>query len=243
MSVYTHPFLPSFLHAILRVTKRRSVTQLLATRLRLNKGRFSATRVSPTACIGWLLGPLSSPFVHFAIVYTPGLVGCLVWTVSFVCSWFTSIRATYTGVHIRWDAYDLASYAAIAMCWSYAGDPCVCFSCAWFAGITHWCSTWRQVCWSLHARCQGGVISFSWAFFVGIIHIHSTWCQVYWSLHARCQWGVISFSCAFSAGETRIRSTWCLASVSLAPWGGIPFKALHSVWGINGLHLKSPERP
>ena len=48
MSVYTHPFLPSFLHAILRVTKRRSVTQLLGTRLRLNKGRFSATRVSPT---------------------------------------------------------------------------------------------------------------------------------------------------------------------------------------------------
>ena len=130
----------------------------LGSRLRWNKGHFSTTHVSPTAFSRCLFRPsLSCSFqchIHFAIVYTPGLVGCLVCTVSFVCSWCTCIRATYTGVCFSWDAYDHASNAVVATCGSRAGDRCCLFQLRVISRRNTLMSTWRQVYWPLHARCQ-----------------------------------------------------------------------------------------
>ena len=125
MSVYAHTFLPSFLtyHLVRHKAAVSYTAEVPAygwTRLVSLPRAFLRLRL-----VGAFLGPLTWAFrchVHFAIVYTPGLVGCLVCTVSFVCSWFTCIRATYTGVCLCWDASDHASYAVVATCESQAGD-------------------------------------------------------------------------------------------------------------------------
>jgi len=68
----------------------------------------------------------------FTLSPPAGLVGCLVCTVLFVCSWFTCTRATYTDVfgqvhqslYFNWAVYDHAPYAVVATCRSDAGDRC-----------------------------------------------------------------------------------------------------------------------
>ena len=153
------------------------------------------------------MGPLSCSFqchVHFAIVYTPGLVGCLVCTVSFACSWFTCIRATYTGVFFSWDAYDHASNAVVATCGSRAGDRCCLLQLCVICRRNTLMSTWRQVYWPLHARFERGVACFSCALFAGVIHWYSTWRQIYWPLH-----GVTYYVCLTYCVRVSVDIGWC----------------------------------
>ena len=99
--VHTHLSFPCFLYMRPWASSSGGQLHCFGPCLRLNKGRFSASRILPLRLVGAILDPLSRAFqcpVHFVFIYTPGLAGCLVCTFSFVCIWFIILRVTYAAV-------------------------------------------------------------------------------------------------------------------------------------------------
>ena len=99
--IHTHLVSPCFLYMPPWASSSGGQLHCFGPCLRLNKGRFSASRILPLRLVGAILDPLSCAFqcpVHFVFIYTPGLEGCLVCTFSFVCIWFIFLRATYADI-------------------------------------------------------------------------------------------------------------------------------------------------